>query len=72
MIYLNTNEVYTEEAILRQQKKGGSIVERLMKNSERTEKITETIFHKCGESKITLHKYSKNKYKSRYPLRSVS
>ena len=53
VIFLNTNDVYTEEAILRQQKKGGSIVERLRKNSERTEKITETIFHKCGESKIT-------------------
>lgn len=62
VIQLNTNQAYAEDTIIKQQEKGGNIVERLMKQKERREKITTTIFNNCGKSVVTLYKYGKNKY----------
>ena len=62
MISLNTNDAYTEDTIIKQQEKGGSIVERLKKQKEQREKITATIFNNCGETLVILYKYGKNKY----------
>lgn len=70
MIDLNTNIAYSEDTIIEQQKKGGSIIERLQKNRERTEKITTTIFSASGETVVNLYKYGKTKYE-RIIIRNV-
>lgn len=59
---MNLNNLYTEDAIIKQQQNGGTIYEQIMKHKEMIEKDTIEI-SRCGKSIVNLYKYGKNRYK---------
>lgn len=59
---MNLNCLYTEDSIIKQQQKGGSLSERNSKQRGRIEKDNVQIFNNCGKSVVNLYKYGKNRY----------